>query len=94
VDVIVILLIVVALLLFVIGFLLGKSYNHLKRMEIQHVTNKASELEGHIHDLRYKLGVLERQRDTLKQEKEERLKKWMDTTNTFERKVRPVKRKG
>ncbi len=92
-DALVIVLIVIAILLFIIGFLLGKTYNHLKRTEIQHLSKKSSELEDHLHDLRYKIGELERQRETLKHEKEERLKKWMDSTNTYERRIKPVKKK-
>jgi len=92
-DFIILILIIVAILLFVIGFLLGRTYNHLKRTEIQHVSNKTQELEGHLHDLRFKIGELERQKEIMKHEKEERLKKWMDTTNKFEKKVKPIKKK-
>lgn len=82
--------IIFGILLFSIGFLLGKEFNHLKRKEIHHVSNKTEELKTEIHELNSKIRELEKQKDTLKHEKEERLKNWMDSTYKY--KIRPIKK--
>ena len=88
-----ILWVMVGVFLFIIGFLLGRSYNSLKRKEILHIHNKTEELTNHIHDLKFKISELEKQKEKVAHEKEERLKKWMDATNNYQSRIKHLKKR-